>query len=335
MPLLVGPGTVIDPPVDPPVDPPIGGDDGSGGTDPYLPPAGADTPTIAWVDPFNTVWPLTDLTAGWFAAEGLLGLGAAPVAITADEQARGGSRARHIQPRARTITLPLFVEGGSHGEFVTRWRQLARAFTSTRRHGPGRLVVTRPDGTARVCDAYYEAGFDNGAQGGITWDVAALTLYCPSPFWRAQTMVEALHAYHAAGTSFLDPFPTVSLSSTLGRVVINNPGDVESWPTWIVTGPAAVVTVTNHNTGASWILDTGGFRGTQLADGEQVVITTDPGSVTGPAISGDTGWAEALNWPTADLFALDDGDNDIEFEVTGSTTGTSIRCSFYPRYETA
>lgn len=328
MPILVGTGLIEDPPVDPPV-PPVDEDE-----DPYTPPAGADLPELAWIDPFGTVWALSDLGAGWFTAEGVTGLGAAPVTITADEQPRQGTRIRHIQPRARTLTWPLYVEGSSHIEFLDRWRRLARAFTSTRVHGPGQLVITRPDGSARVMEAYYEAGWDGTPGAGVTWDILALSLYCPQPFWRARDQVQALHADYGEPTSYLDPFPNVSTGSTLGRTNISNSGDVESWPVWTITGPADIITITNHTTGEAFTLDAGAFRSALIA-GETVVITTDPGTVTGPAISGDTGWAQALDWPTASLFSLAEGDNDIEFEVTGSDAGTSIRCAFYPRYETA
>src|SRR5690606_30720906 len=82
----------------------------------------------------------------------------------------------------------------------------------------------------------------------------------------------------------LDPFPQVSSGQVLGETTLTNPGDVEAWPTWTITGPASLVTITHLDTGEEFAVDPGadGIDHGPLLEGEQVVVTTDPPRVRGP-----------------------------------------------------
>ena len=292
-------------------------------------------PTATWVDPAGQVWELTNTSLPYFTMAGPTGIGVVPVTITADDQPRGGTTVRNIQPTPRVITWPLYVEGRTHPEFLAQWRALCRAFSRTRRDGPGQLVIARPDGSARQIDAYYQDGLDVSTDGGITWEVVAINLYCPSPFWRGLEPLLVSHSAYGSGPSFLSPFPTVTSARTLGRTIVDNLGTVEAWPTWTINGPASLITAINHTLGKTWVLDPVAFRGAALSSVEQVVITTDPATVTGPPVGGDTGWAGALNWPGAQLWELAEGPNDIEYIVLGSNSSTTVDVTYVPRFETA
>src|SRR5690606_27552827 len=118
---------------------------------------------VEWVAPDGSVWPLCDRRLPWWTlAQWSHVVGAAPVRIAADEHPRGGTRVRHVQPQPRIMVWPLRVAGRTHMQFVTAVRQLARAVTQTRRLGPGRIVIRRPDGTARESEAGYDGGIDGG-----------------------------------------------------------------------------------------------------------------------------------------------------------------------------
>lgn len=283
-------------------------------------------PAAVWVAPDGTEWDLTSDSELHFTLDAVTGWGAAPVQIVADPHPRGGTRVRHIQPQARTITWPLRVRADSHVELVAGWRDLVRAFTQTRRLGPGRLRVMRPDGDAREIAAYYQAGFDGEPGQGHTYDTAVLSLYCEDPYWRAVDALETPYVYAGAPASYFDPYLTVSPSSVLGVTTAYNPGDVEAWPVWEIVGPAGGVTATNHTTGESFVL-----TGT-IPAGQTATITTDPPTVRGPA--GEV-WTGNLDWPGAVLWGLQPGLNDVEFAVTGAGAGSSITLSYVPRYETA
>lgn len=291
-----------------------------------------DWPSGTWIDPTGAVWPLTDQTLGWFALSGVRGLGAAPVQYTTDPRERGGVSIRAAWNPARVITLPLYVEGISHSQFLDRWRALEYAFTCTERRGPGTLIVSRPDGSSRAIEAVYQDGFEGDPELGRRADYAVLSLLCPSPWWRSVDAIPIARGYTGAPVSFLAPYPTVSSSQSLGATTFVNPGRLPVWPDWRITGPAGTITATNVTRGESWTIDVSAFRGSALAADEAITITTDPPAITGPD---GTSWYGALDNPSAVLWQLDEGSSDISFTVTGAGVGTSIEASFHALYGTA
>lgn len=290
--------------------------------------------SATWVDPTGTEWPLTTPEFGWFTPNSVAeALGAAPITITTFPDPRGGTEPQHIQPGSRRITWPLHIFGSTHTEFLSRWRTLGRAFTRTRRDGPGRLIISRPDGTAREISAYYEAGWDGTPGMGFVEDDVALTLYCPDAYWADVIPETVLRQFSNWGT-YLGDYPFVSNSQILGNTTIANPGEVEAWPIWRITGPTSLVTATNVTTGESWELDpnaTGVAHGPLLA-GETVTITTRKPTVRGPA--GQI-WTAAINFPTAVLWPLEPGDNQVTFALAAAGSGSQVELTYQPRYETA
>lgn len=314
---VTAPPPVVQPPV---VQPPV-----------QLPEVGFASATF--YAPDGTAWPLTDPPRGWFTlADGVSGLGAAPVEFTTDAHPRGGSRLRHVQPQDRTIIWPLHVYGATHVEFVTRWRALVRAFTATLRQGPGILEIARPDGTRRQIPCYYQQGFEGENTDAIS-DSAILTLYCEDPYWTDPVPV-VVHRESSTGEDFLEPYPSISSSQVLGETVVVNPGDVLVWPQWLITGPASLVTFTHADSGDSFELDPNAtpIGHGNLLTSEQVTVTTDP-----PRVRYENGdnWIGALNWPGAVLWALRPGANTVTFQLDGSGPGSAVDLSFFPRYETA
>ncbi|MFJ8347623.1 phage tail protein [Streptomyces sp. NPDC094153] len=303
--------------------------------------------SITYVDPTGTRWPMTDLTADWYTlAEGVSGLGAAKYTITSDPHPRGGARLRHVQPQPRTIVWPVLVKGRDHLVFTENWRDLGRAFTRTLRLGPGdrrppgRLEVARPDGTMRWIETYYWDGWDGRGQAatGITWDSAIVTLWCEDPYWVDEQAV-TVHRETGTQSDYLVPFPSVSSSQVLGATTLENPGDVEVWPVWKITGPASKITFTREDTiadgvdtSASFTLDMARAGRGPLLAGQTVTISTDLARVrsgTGENLVG------GLNWPEAELWSLPPGTTPVTFQLDGSGPGSAVDLEFYPRYETA
>lgn len=309
----------------------------SAATAPTSPPAQFPEVGLAvatYTDPSGTSWPLTDPQRGWFTlADGVTGLGAAPVTVTTDPHPRGGVRVRHVQPESRSIVWPLHVYGAGQAEFLARWRSLARAFTDTSRLGPGVLEIARPDGTRRQIGVYYQEGFEGQGQTGYgtTADTAILTLLCEDPYW-VDPAPAAVHREHGVGEDFFAPFPSVSSSQVLGATTVTNPGDVVVWPTWVITGPASLVTFTRTDTGEAFTLDPSAVGHGALVAGEQVTVRTDPPQVR---FQDGSNWVGALNWPGAVLWGLAPGDNQVVFQLDGSGPGSAVDLSYNPRYETA
>ncbi|MYW48888.1 phage tail protein [Streptomyces sp. SID161] len=329
MPLIAAP--VIAPPDT--GEPPAGGGGGGGIILPDLGRA-----AVTYYDPVGGVWPLTTPSLGWKTlAEGVSGLGATAYELTTDPRARGGVTLRHAQAQARQIVWPLQVRGDSHMGFVTRWRQLASAFTRTLRDGPGVLEIARPDGSRRQISVLYQEGWEGRGAAGSGWivDTAVMTLLCEDPYWVDPVPV-VVHREQAAGSSFFTPYPTVSSSQVLGATTVTVPGDVTVWPTWTITGPASLITFTHQGTGEAFTLNPSAVGHGALLAGETVTVRTDPPRVRYQDGSPDgSNWIGALNWPSAALWGLAPGDNPVTFQLSGSGPGSAVDLSFYPRYETA
>lgn len=297
---------------------------------PPTPPAAVEVgrPRATWFAPDGSAWLLDVADLGYFTTRDVDGINsAAPISLVTDPHPRGGVRVRHIRPEARPITWPMHIRGDTHMEFLQRWRDLANAFTQTRRYrAPGTLRISRPDGSARDIDAYYQDGFKGEPGYGRVSDLVVLTLLAEDPYWRDAAVITEQRQYLASTTPFLAPYPTVSTSNVLGTTTIENPSNVEVWPEWTITGPATEVVATNVTTGEAFTL-----TGT-LTAGQTVTITTDPPSVTGPS---DANWLGLLDWPSAVLWGLTPGVNEVQFTVTGAAAGTLISLSFARRYETA
>jgi hypothetical protein len=291
--------------------------------------------SFSWVDPTGVVWDLGTPGLGYFAMSGAKGLGALPVTFTANERERGGEDIQKIQPTTRFVTLPLCIRGADEVEFEARRDALGAAILSTRWAGPGQLRVHRADGTTRQIGAYYADGWDSDADLGITSDVMALTLRCPKPWFEDVDATTISRVYDSGGQrNFFSPYPAVSSGSTLGATTITNASGVEVWPSWTVTGPASSIIATSNTTGESWTLNPSApsIGHGDLVTGETVTVITDPCTVRGP--SGEN-WTGALNWPTAVLWRLLPGPNEITYAVTGSSISTSISLTYYRRHETA
>lgn len=291
--------------------------------------AGAEAPTFTYTDPSGTVWDLLaiDPDLGYFTKPGVAGWGATKYTLTTDKRPRGGVNIRAVYAEEARLTWPLHIFGDTHLQWLQTYRALKRAFTMTvHRNQVGVLRVTRPNGAAREIEIMYESGLE-GEGGNDDWlsSNPVLTLMCPEGYWRDTQPVVVPRSFQA-GTSFLAPFPTVSQAQVLGDSIINNPGDVDAWPEWTITGPADLVTATNQTTGQTWTLTK------TIAAGELIKITTQRPTVRGPA---GENLINGLNWPSAYLWGLVPGDNDVNFGVAGAATGTAIELVFYPRYEGA
>src|SRR5690606_11171214 len=296
---------------------------------------------ITYIDPAGTRWPMTDLAADWYTlAEGVSGLGAAPYTVTTDLHPRGGSRVRHVQPQARTIVWPLLVKGVDHMAFTRNWRAVGQAFTRTLRPGPdgrpvspGVLEVARPDGTARRIRVVYYEGWDGRGQTatGITWDSAVLTLLCEDPYWE-DVQAQTVHRESGTQVDYLVPYPSVSSSQVLGATTVTNPGDVDVWPVWTVTGPASAITFTRDDTEESFTLDMTATAHGPLLEGETVTISTYRPRVR--ASSGEN-LVSGLNWPEAVLWSIPPGQTPVTFALAGAETGSAVDLAFHSRYETA
>ncbi|MFI1194089.1 phage distal tail protein [Micromonospora sp. NPDC020750] len=278
-----------------------------------------------WFDPDGVEWPLNPPGRERFTLNAVTGYGLTPVSIQTRPDPRGGVQVMGIRDQARVLTWPVRVRARTHLEFLALWRALGESFALTKRKGPGLFRLTRPDGSAREVLAYYQAGWEGEPGQGQTEDTPALSLLCPDGAWRDSQPITLTRAY-GESVDYLLPFPNISSGDVLGATQMTNPGTVEAWPSWTVTGPASQIVATNHTLGRTFTLNYG------LSAGQTLTITTRPGRVLGPTGQMLGG---ALQRPGSTLWRLEPGVNDLEFAVSGSGPGTTIALTFWPRYNIA
>lgn len=298
------------------------------------PPAGVPTPTRAltytyaeWVAPDGSQWPLTYAQgARYFLTAGVAGLGSVPISIAVDTMPRGGSRARSQRAEARIVTLPLFLAGDEHADWVDLFGGLEDAFTQTEPGNPGILRIVRPGGVERRILALYDNGFEPSGGDDWRWSVVPISLYCEDGHFYDPTPIVLERAYTAGGTSFLDHFPRVSSGAVLGATTLTNPGQVKAYPTIRIDGPFSSFTATNNTTGETFEI----IPGSALIAGEARIVTADPPTITDE--NGDSALGD-LTMPGSVLWGLVRGDNAITFTAVGAGAGTLVTVSFNARYK--
>jgi hypothetical protein len=302
------------------------------------------TITATWIDPDGVRWPLSviDVDPGWFTMFGPAGWGNTPVELITDPNPRGGELVRYIRAKPRRIQWPLYVGGVDHTDFVTNYRNIMRAFTMTSYRGlPGTLEVARPDGTARVIEAWFEQGFEGEAGENWLWAKPVITLFCPDGYWSSPDLAGLDASFDdAAGPDFLDPFITITSGSIVdpggdGPTSVYNLGDVHAWPAWTINGPFDAFTAANLTTGEQFTFEY------TVAAGARVIITTDPATVrhyATPETTVGTNVSRYIDWFDPDgtsLWPLVAGENEIDFQLTAAGTGTSLSMAWRHRWESA
>ncbi len=295
-----------------------------------------------WIAPDGTVLDLTaptptGLDGGLFSLKANAGLGAVPVEHITTDNPGGGVIVEATRVKERTILWPVRMRSTTHLDLLSTWRRVTGLFTQTRDLGPGRLRITRGDGSQREILAYYSSGLEGEPEDGTWLQVTAvINLLCPDPFWRR--VGDVVQTYKEADRpDYLSPYMTVSSGRVLGATSVPNDGARAVWPTWTIRGPMTALTATNVTRGEFFVATH------TLAAGETLTITGRPIQVRDDA--GDN-QIEALNLlgGGGKPWRLDPGVvSEVTFFVTGSapdTTptsddGTRIILSYSLDYETA
>lgn len=232
---------------------------------------------VEWIDPRGKVW---DVTAG---TEGvLLDVGQSDFHRSSIEHqyVRGGTQWAGSQLQRAEPSLKVLVgdqmTGSAYYSLADEWWSEANSDVNQ-----GTLRVTRPDGEVRElrCRLRDTPGtdwqFDPGA--GLD-DVPgeAWLLTSSSPFWQGpeQSIRFASDEVSGEGVPFYGPegfgWPLyIAPLTSASNLFIANRGQGPQWLTWTLIGPISSIT---FGVEGGWLSYSGG-----IADGETVVITTEPG----------------------------------------------------------
>ncbi|GLY08275.1 phage tail domain-containing protein [Actinoplanes sp. NBRC 101535] len=311
------------------------GEGGGGGFVPVIEPIGFYEPW--WLAPDGTDLQLNPPGSDLFSLKSVSGLGAVPLDQVTAPAADGGVTVESERVRERTIVWPLRIRGDTHLQFLERWRYVTDLFTQTKRLGPGRLLLIRPDGTSREIIARYRSGLEQEPEDGA-WRQAtpSITLLCPDGYWQGVEPVSKTWSQET-GADFITPtYPAISSGQVLGEATLSNSGVADAWPTWTIRGPLSSLTATNVTRGETFVLTY------TLTAGQVLTMSTRPIQVRGPggvqAISALNLLAGGIPWRVDAR-----SQTQIQFSasgaaaptVPGGTDGTAITAQFHEKFETA
>jgi hypothetical protein len=232
-------------------------------------------PDMTWTGANGDTFSLRFGSGVCLLPDDIVGLLSAPHELrTSATPARGGSRLRDVTVGEREVFWPLMVYSvaGSRA-----WQELNDRFNATLDpERPGVWQVTRADGSTRRLNVYFKG--DGGSIGYRTlmsgWVPTPVSGVALDPWWYGVEQYRRFKQSDADG-GLAGPGRPIGSRATVDSAEIDNPGDVPSFPRWVISGPTTSVTVGVTIDGVVRSI-TVPFT---LTEGQQVVIDTDSHSV--------------------------------------------------------
>lgn len=278
---------------------------------------------------YNALNELVDL-AGAVTSQVLFGVQGRfmpPFGFVEDETPnREGARIRRVKVPPREVTVPMLFFGDTSTGLRDQLRILAHRLNPLA--GDGRLQSVDPAGRVRELTCRYSQGFEGDestADGGLL-SLAAVLVFraAEDPYWHDRDAT-VLEFGTGSPPAFFPFFPlTLAGSTIVGGITIENPGDIEAWPIWTITGPGSGLTLTNDTTGESLELST------VLGGGDTLTIDTTPGVKTVTLYDGSNLYGDLSSGPS--LWPLAPGENHVSVTFTDSTADSLVSLSFRARY---
>lgn len=270
---------------------------------------------------------LNDRTQGRRVLKGIFGLNMPPFALhTSESPELDGEQLDDVATLARPIHLPMLLTGRTEEEFRERARDLCDIFDP--RHGEASLEIAYADGTRKSVTVIKEMGLEGSEkveEAGVRWWKYNLDLLANDPWWNGPPLSQTWT--HSPPVPALPITPRrVSSSTTFELATLHNPGQVESYPLWTITGPNTGILARRRDTGEQFEL-----TGALLAK-KTVTVNTRP-RFTDVRHSDGADWWEHLAAGSS-FWRLPQGETPVDISVFGAEVGSSVRVDYIPRYIT-
>lgn len=274
---------------------------------------------------------------------GATGLDMPPMTLFSDESpSLDGAIFRSARASAREIMIPVYLHGVDRQSINALKRRLFQVLNP--RHGSCLLRFTEGDGQTRHLNAYYKGGMEgseNSDTAGFTWAKYGLQFSALDP-WFYLDHPQTVRWDFGVGESLVSAtssfFPMHISRGVMGGpgelLLISNPGDIEAWPIWTLTGPIKSFRLTGPPTGVN--PQGASIRGDAPVDGSDIVaagrvltIDTRPGKKTVADDQGVNYWNRLSANPQ--FWSVDPGDTAASVSVVTSGR-SSVTLLFHPRY---
>jgi hypothetical protein len=289
-----------------------------------------------WVDWTGTRWNLSDEDHGLVMMRGVRGLGKPVWEHHEDDYAAiAGSFWRDARAQAREHFWPLYLyHDGGTSDFTQRDRALSRGLDARRE---GVVYVQHSGGELRSIKARYIKGLDDAFDLDPTfcgWAKYGVYLRSSQPFWEGSPVVRTWGAaapvpfFGAGDPAEAGPPFGIAEATASGEVLIDNPGDVEVYPTWTLIGPITASGGWSARVGTPGRVIEVPFT---IPSGQTLVIDTTPSRQS--ALLDGVDVMEDLT--TFDFDAVEAGASVPLYVLSSALAGGSIQVSLTPLYERA
>lgn len=251
------------------------------------------------------------------------GLGLTTLRVDIAEGAGDGGVWRRTRRNPRDIDLPILVFGDGRADIQVKLRRLAQILSD--RVGPTKLRIDFADGNSAYTYGHLTDGGSTtyGKDANQDYCRWVITLRCPDPYWTSSDSVSFKVQQNLDTDGLLPYLGELRLTDGqgFGTVSISNPGEVEAFPTWLLTGPFDAVSISSGGIGFTY--------NATVAAGATITIDTAAGTVkssAGANLYGNLG-------TTPKLFSFPSGTTNLAVAVTNPTSATLVQCYFNPRHE--
>ena len=217
-----------------------------------LPPAPPPAPYVPWIRSVlewigwdGSVWNLSDWRSGVFAMyDGIEGLSRPTHTdwIAPMSPAMHGQQFNGFVVDPRKIFLPVFIYSDASSD---AFQELDAAFWATMKpNRPGTLRFTSTAGTREIRARFRSDGGHSYIRDPhkAGWARYGIELIADDPFWTSESISQSWAQQEGrdffGGPNSKAPMFYIGSGSQLASATISNPGDVDAWPIWTVTGPA-------------------------------------------------------------------------------------------------
>ncbi|WP_055523445.1 phage tail domain-containing protein [Streptomyces graminilatus] len=282
--------------------------------------------------------PLTGfLSASWPAImlqPGATGLDMPPFELHTDDSPNlDGSMFRGARAATRQILLPLFVYGIDRKTLRSFKRKLANALNP--KLGYCVLTFVESDGVSRHLQCYYAGGMEGNESvdsAGFRWISYGIQLNAVDPWFYGDKEFSDRWAFGAPQAFLGNPFFPLTLGHstvTAGTIQLTNPGDIEAWPIWTLTGPLKSFEFTGPD-GTSWGIPARLSGVDALLSHRTLTVDCRPGYKTVKDDEG-TNYFSLLS-PNPSLWSVPPGKSTVQADLVAGSGTPSVSVSLIPRY---
>lgn len=284
--------------------------------------------TLNWIDPDGNNFSLNDQGRFFVPAPGLDGggLGVPTEVVSFEAVGSPGVYEQYVKIKLNELQIPILIFGDTPIQLEQNRRTLLEAMRPSRgvgilQHGSNdgqtRNLFCREVGRMRTIGAHTPAMLRTG-----------LILQAADPFWYDTNYISYTLSPSGTVLFFQNPFLPVHLSpsSASGAFSVENLGQAEAWPKWVITGPGNTIVLTNVTTGEVLTINI------TLASSSQILtVDTNPGNPSVTREDGSNQWSAITS--TSSLWSLAEGHNDITLSMAGTSGASQLQLQYRQRWE--